>query len=66
MIFVGTGDGENGRPGLHHPEFLPSDDLLSDVAVAYLAGYRAAAAMINAVRSTGTPSQPDLLHEHLQ
>ncbi|MEP7023652.1 MAG: M20 family metallopeptidase [Actinomycetota bacterium] len=37
MSFVGTG--EATVPGLHHPEFLPPDDAIFDVARAMLAGY---------------------------
>jgi amidohydrolase len=42
MIFVGTHDGDPRAPGLHHPEFLPPDELIGDVATAYLAGLRGA------------------------
>ena len=38
MIFVGTGDGTVGAPGLHHPGFVPPDEVIADVATAYLAG----------------------------
>jgi len=35
MLFVGTG----GPPALHHPSFLPPDDMVGQVASALLAGY---------------------------
>jgi amidohydrolase len=43
MLFVGTDDGTPGAPGLHHPLYVPSDDVIAEVASAYLAGFRAAA-----------------------
>jgi metal-dependent amidase/aminoacylase/carboxypeptidase family protein len=42
MLFVGTDDGTPGSPGLHHPRYVPPDDVVADVAAAYLAGLRAA------------------------
>jgi amidohydrolase len=42
MLFVGTDDGTPGAPGLHHPLYVPSDDVIAEVASAYLAGFRAA------------------------
>jgi hypothetical protein len=42
MLFVGVGDGAPGSPGLHHPRFVPPDELVGDVARAYLAGLRGA------------------------
>jgi amidohydrolase len=42
MLFVGTDDGTPGAPGLHHPLYVPPDDVIADVATAYLAGLRAA------------------------
>jgi amidohydrolase len=42
MAFVGTDEGVPGAPGLHHPRFVPSDDVIADVAAAYLAGLQAA------------------------
>lgn len=38
MLFVGTGDGTPGAPGLHHPRFVPPDEVVGDSARAYLAG----------------------------
>lgn len=38
MLFVGTG----GPVSLHHPQFLPGDDTVGQVAAAMLAGYLAA------------------------
>lgn len=37
MLFVGVGDGAPGAPGLHHPAFLPPDELVADVADVYAA-----------------------------
>jgi hypothetical protein len=42
MIFVGSGTPVT----LHHPQFLPPDGVLGDVATAMLAGYLAALALI--------------------
>ncbi|MDP3967927.1 MAG: M20 family metallopeptidase [Nocardioides sp.] len=41
MVFVGVGSGGTEEPGLHHPEFLPSDDTVGEVATAMLAAYLA-------------------------
>ena len=60
MTFVGTGDGCADRPGLHHPQFLPPDDILDDVVTAYLAGFRAAVALLSPTESRGRR------REHLQ
>jgi amidohydrolase len=46
MIFVGTGDGTGAEPGLHHPGFVPPDEVIADVATAYLAGLRGALSVI--------------------
>jgi amidohydrolase len=45
MMFVGTGPGPAGAPGLHHPSFLPPDDAVADVAGVMLAGYLGACAL---------------------
>jgi amidohydrolase len=42
MVFVGTGDGADGSPGLHHPRFLPSDLAVHHVAQAMVAAAVAA------------------------
>lgn len=42
MIFLGTG----GPLPLHHPEFLPSDDAVGQVAAAMLAGYLGAVSLL--------------------
>ncbi len=39
MVFVGVGAGGPEEPGLHHPDFLPSDRTVGDVARAMLAAY---------------------------
>ncbi len=53
MVFVGTGQGRlhDGRHevGLHHPEFLPDDDTVAQVATAYAAGYVAGAHLAGAI-----------------
>ncbi len=53
MIFVGTGHGPSlpGRHeiGLHHPEYLPSDEAVAQVAAAFAAGYVAAAHLAGAL-----------------
>jgi amidohydrolase len=38
MLFVGTDDGTPGAPGLHHPRFVPPDEVVGESARAYLAG----------------------------
>lgn len=42
MLFVGVADGTPGAPGLHHPRFAPPDEVVGEVARAYLAGLRGA------------------------
>jgi amidohydrolase len=42
MLFLGTG----GPLPLHHPEFLPSDDTVGQVAAAMLAGYLGAVSLL--------------------
>ncbi len=53
MIFVGTGRGPSsgGRHeiGLHHPEFLPGDEVVGQVAAAFAAGYVAGARLAGAL-----------------
>jgi amidohydrolase len=44
MLFLGTG----GQHTLHHPAFLPGDDMVGNVADALLAGYLGAAKQIAA------------------
>jgi len=39
MVFLGVGSGDADEPGLHHPDFLPSEETVRDVARAMLAGY---------------------------
>lgn len=39
MVFMGTGPGGSDAPGLHHPEFLPPDQSVAELARAMLAGY---------------------------
>lgn len=52
MMFVGTGDGTTDAPGLHHPAFVPPDDIIGDVATAYLAGLHGALVTLNTCRPT--------------
>ncbi|MGC3954163.1 MAG: M20 family metallopeptidase [Propionicimonas sp.] len=53
MIFVGSGHGSYlpGRHeiGLHHPEFLPDDEAVAQVAAAFAAGYVAGAHLAGTV-----------------
>jgi amidohydrolase len=44
MLFTGSGT----EVALHHPEFLPADDAIGDVAAAMLAGYLAALELVPA------------------
>jgi amidohydrolase len=39
MVFVGAGSGGPREPGLHHPDFLPSEETVGQVARAMLGGY---------------------------
>ncbi|WP_435742333.1 M20 metallopeptidase family protein [Nocardioides sp. SYSU DS0663] len=39
MVFTGVGSGRPDEPGLHHPDFLPSDETVGDVATAMLGSY---------------------------
>ncbi len=48
MLFLGTG----GPHALHHPSFLPADDMVGQVASAMLAGY------LGALSLTGTDTEP--------
>jgi amidohydrolase len=48
MIFVGTSEGTEGGPGLHNPRFVPPDEVIADVATAYLAGLRGALSVLGA------------------
>jgi amidohydrolase len=60
MLFLGTG----GPVSLHHPAFLPDDDMVGQVARAMLAGYLGAQRLLSAsaetqaslLRSGGLPS----------
>lgn len=42
MLFVGVDDGIPGAPGLHDARFVPPDDVVGELASAYLAGLVAA------------------------
>lgn len=47
MVFAGVGTGRPGQPGLHHPEFLPPEESIADVATAMLAGYLGACSTLD-------------------
>ena len=44
MVFLGTGSGAADAPGLHHPQFLPPDTAVEQVARAMLVAYAEACA----------------------
>lgn len=46
MVFVGVGSGGPGEPGLHHPDFLPPERTVNQVARAMLAAYLAGCATV--------------------
>lgn len=46
MVFYGVGDASPHSPGLHHPQFLPSDDDIGGVARCQMAGYLAACELV--------------------
>ena len=46
MVFLGVGTGGPLEPGLHHPDFLPSDETVAEVARAMLASYLGACEMV--------------------
>lgn len=46
MVFVGVGSGGANEPGLHHPDFLPPDGAVGEVATAMLAAYLGAASTV--------------------
>lgn len=46
MVFVGVGSGGPGEPGLHHPDFLPAERTVGQVARAMLGAYLGACATI--------------------
>jgi amidohydrolase len=46
MVFVGVGSGGANEPGLHHPDFLPPDRAVGEVATAMLAAYLGAASTV--------------------
>jgi amidohydrolase len=59
MVFVGVGSGKPGEPGLHHPDFLPADETVGDVARALLGSYLGACETITGLDlpTTGTFEQ---------
>jgi hypothetical protein len=46
MVFAGVGTGSADEPGLHHPDFLPPDETVREVAVAMLASYLGGCEMV--------------------
>jgi hypothetical protein len=42
MAFVGSGSGSAAEPELHSARFLPSDEIIREVARVMIAGYLAA------------------------
>jgi metal-dependent amidase/aminoacylase/carboxypeptidase family protein len=46
MVFVGAGSGGPDEPGLHHPDFLPSEETVGQVARVMLAAYLAGCATV--------------------
>jgi amidohydrolase len=54
MVFAGTGD--PAAPGLHHPEFLPPDEAVEQLARIMLTAYAAVAEMF---RGTASDTVPD-------
>jgi amidohydrolase len=58
MVFVGTGDGTDESPGLHHPQFLPPDLAVHHVAQAMIAAAIAAFEDAAACEGLGPESRP--------
>jgi amidohydrolase len=56
MSFVGVG--ESAVPGLHHPDFLPPDEAIFDVARAMLAGYLGACEVLGSAPVPVVPASP--------
>lgn len=52
MIFAGVGDGVPGGPGLHHPEFVPPDETVGDLARIMVVSYFAIAEQLKAAAPT--------------
>jgi amidohydrolase len=46
MLFVGVDDGGPGTPGLHNARFAPSDEVIGELAGAYLAGLAGALTLL--------------------
>ncbi len=55
MIFAGTGDGDPNTPGLHHPQFLPPDAAVEQVARVMLTAYAAVSEHLS-VKASADPS----------
>jgi amidohydrolase len=52
MVFAGVGTDDQHQPGLHHPEFLPPEESISDVATAMLAAYLGACSTLDGELTT--------------
>jgi amidohydrolase len=59
MVFVGTGDGADSSPGLHHPRFLPSDLAVHHVAQAMVAAAVAAFEDLAEIGTSVPGTRPD-------
>jgi metal-dependent amidase/aminoacylase/carboxypeptidase family protein len=46
MLFVGVDDGAPGAPGLHNARFAPPDEVIGELASAYLAGLAGALTLL--------------------
>ncbi len=53
MVFVGVGSGGAEQPGLHHPQFLPPERTVGDVATAMLGAYLGACTTVAAEAGPG-------------
>jgi amidohydrolase len=58
MVFVGVGSGGPGEPGLHHPDFLPPERTVHQVARALLASYLGGCATIEELPLPGLEDTP--------
>jgi amidohydrolase len=58
MVFVGVGSGGPGEPGLHHPDFLPPERTVNQVARALLASYLGGCATIEELPLPGLEDTP--------
>ena len=66
MVFVGVGSGGPDEPGLHHPNFLPPDETVGEVARAMLAGYLGACSTVIELPAAGEVPVPGMGTSALQ